>query len=67
MKKKIKDEDRIICDNFDTCRNFAEYNLQNRWHLYNCEKDGSYTKNREWEGDENNHYCEECADAEGII
>jgi len=55
---------RPTCDN---CNRKAKYNIQNWWHLYTCNKDGTYTEDNNWEGDENNHYCEKCAEEEGII
>lgn len=51
---KTKDS-RVQCDR---CNKKADYNLQNIWKLYTCNKDGSYSDDREWEGDSNEHFCE---------
>jgi hypothetical protein len=63
-KKKIKKDLREDCDKFEKCGNKADINLQNVWVEYECLKNGEYRKNKEWEGDSNEHLCEDCYEKE---
>lgn len=43
----------------DYCDKDATKNLQNRWVLYNV-KNENYSEQDSWEGDSNEHFCDEC-------
>jgi hypothetical protein len=70
-QKEIEAKGGVLCDNFSECGNRAEYNLQGDGYvLWEVSDKGEYEKLKEWglgEGDQNEHLCEPCAEAEGII
>lgn len=49
------------------CEKPAEWNIQTWYHLYSIDSEGEYKERKNWEGNENDHYCEEHAKKEGII
>jgi hypothetical protein len=53
------------------CGKKATINLQQNWQRYSIKYDkkgvAKYTLDKEWEGDNNEFWCDECADKEGII
>ncbi|MHA1275338.1 MAG: hypothetical protein ACTSQS_18195 [Promethearchaeota archaeon] len=51
----------------DMCGKPAIINLQNYWHKYRIEKNGSFIEEGEWEGESNEFYCEECAKENGYM
>ena len=51
----------------DVCGKPAYVNIQQMWHRWFINDNGDYTGEKEWEGNDNNHYCEEHAKEEGII
>ena len=49
------------------CGKPATVNLQEMWHRWYITPEGEFVGEKEWEGDENDMYCDEHAQAEGII
>lgn len=53
------------------CGKTATYNIQTQWHRYSIEPDKqgypSYTEEKSWEGDDNEFWCDKCAEDEGLI
>ncbi len=45
----------------DICGKPATYNYQNWNHLYSIDNDGEFEEEKDWEGDVNEFYCDECA------
>jgi hypothetical protein len=67
---KIKKQKHIEypCDN---CGKESVYNLQgDGWCLWSITKSGKFVKEKEWgmgDGNNNEFFCEKCAENEGII
>ena len=65
-KDEVKHE--YVCD---ICGKPATYNLQgDGWVLWKIKKDGDFVKEKEWglgEGDNNEFFCNKCAEKEQII
>lgn len=51
----------------DICSKPAVINLQDYWHKYRIEEDGSFSEDGNWEGSINKFYCEECAKDNGLL
>lgn len=63
----FNENDQLLCDVRD-CKKPAEYNIQNRWHLWRLDvKTQEYTEIKSWEDNVNDHFCEEHALEDGII
>jgi hypothetical protein len=48
----------------DKCDKPATKNLQQNWQLYDVLPDGDFVLNDEWEGDNNEFYCDKCYEKE---
>jgi len=48
------------------CGKPATINLQQNWQKYNIKPDGDTELYNEWEGDDNEFWCDKCAEEEGI-
>lgn len=48
----------------DICEKPAKYNMQDWWHTYTIDKEGSFEDYKDWEGDTSEFYCEKCAKKE---
>jgi hypothetical protein len=46
------------------CKKVATINLQNNWSEFSINPKGNFTRMKEWEGDENSFYCDECYEKE---
>lgn len=62
MANKIKHEHK--CQN---CGKPATINLQQNYQRYSINNDGNFSLDKEWSGDTNDFYCEDCAEKEEII
>jgi len=51
----------------DVCGKTAIINFQHNWVVWNITKNGEFEKIKEWNAEENEFYCEKCAEREGII
>jgi hypothetical protein len=48
------------------CGKPATINLQQNWQKYSIKPNGDTELEKEWEGDDNEFYCDNCAEEEGI-
>lgn len=46
------------------CGKQATINLQNTWSKWSITNDEKFERVKEWEGDENSFYCEDCYEKE---
>jgi hypothetical protein len=46
----------------DICGKKADYNVQSVYHRYRIEDNGNFEDEDEWEGEDNEFYCEKCFD-----
>lgn len=51
----------------EKCGKQATINLQNVWKEFEIIKDSKFRLNKEWEGDNNEFYCEKCYEKEMAI
>ena len=60
---ECKIEHTFVCD---YCGKPATINIQNWWHKYEILPNGETEEIKDWEGDTNEFYCDECAEKEGV-
>lgn len=61
MKKKTAKEPKIQHDHTcGRCGKPATINIQNWWHEYSIDNKGNTKEIDDWEGDQNDFFCDDC-------